>query len=86
MPLTDADVERIAQRAAEMVWQRPTLNAKGERPPAEAILAAAEGRAWDVQDRVYDLLGIIRTREAGVDLDALAAKVADVLAARLGRA
>lgn len=83
MPLTDADVERIALRAAELVWTRPTRNAKGEFPSAEGILAAAEGRAWDVQDRVYDLLA----RPVGLDLDLLAEKIADVLAARLnGRA
>lgn len=89
VPLSDTDVERIARRAAELVWARPTLNAKGERPPAEAILAAAEGRAWDVQDRVYEIrdevrrLGDTHDGLTTVDLDTLAEKVVERIAARL---
>jgi len=84
--VTPDDIEKIARRAAELVWQRPTVNAKGGAVPAEGILAAAEGRAWDVQDRVYDILGIIRAgvpAAAPVDLDALAERVVERIAGRL---
>ena len=84
MPLTDADVERVALRAAELVWTRPTRNAKGEFPSAEGILAAAEGRAWDVQDRVYDLLARpVPGALSDADLNALAERVVNLLAYKL---
>lgn len=95
VPLTQREIEAIA----DAVWRRPVTNVKGQVVAAEAILAAAEGRAWDTQDRAYDLIGLVRqladTVAAGggrveaaggtpIDLAALADLLVDRLAARLG--
>jgi hypothetical protein len=77
VPLTDADVERIARRAADLVWQRPTANAWGGIVEAQQILNGAEKRTAEILDQVH-------TPDGGVDLEALAARVVDLLAARLG--
>jgi hypothetical protein len=76
--VTPEDIEAIARRAADLVWQRPTVNAWGDIVGAEQILAGAEGRVADVQDVTH------RLAAGGVDLDALAARVVALLAARLG--
>lgn len=92
VPLTDNEIERIARRAAEMVWQQPVQNVKGEWPNAGVILAATEGRTWDVQDRVYEIRDDVRAlpdhigsaSSGGVDLNLLADHIVDRIAARLG--
>ena len=96
MPLTPDEIERIARRTAELVWQQPVQNVKGDWPGAAAILAAAEGRAWDVQDRVYEIRDDVRalpehmssqavhTEGGAIDLEALADHIIDRMAARLG--
>lgn len=100
MPLTPDEIERIAQRTAQLtapaVWNQPVQNVKGEWPPAGIILSAAEGRAWDVQDRVYEIRDDVRnlpdhmtsqavpTAEGEIDLDALADRIIDRMVTRLG--
>lgn len=102
VPLTNDEIERIAQRTAQLVgpavWNHQVQNVKGEWPGAGVILAATEGRAWDVQDRVYEIRDDVRTlpehlatngvhTEGGaIDLSALADHIVDRMAARLGGA
>lgn len=101
VPLTPDEIERIARRTAELVgpavWNHPVQNVKGEFPAAAGVLVAAEGRAWDVQDRVYEIREDVRalpehmngqapiqTTGGDVDLDALADAIIDRMAARMG--
>lgn len=96
MPLTPDEIERIARRTAELVWQQPVQNVKGEWPGAGVILSATEGRAWDVQDRVYEIRDDVRhlpdeltsqvvpVQGGQIDLSALADHIVDRMAARLG--
>jgi hypothetical protein len=95
VPLTADEIERIARRTAELVWQQPVQNVKGEWPSTAGVLVAAEGRAWDTQDRVYDILNDVRAlpdalthsvthQGVEIDLDALADRIIDRMAARMG--
>lgn len=93
VPLTPDEVERIAQRTAQLVWAQPVQNTKGEWPAAGVILSAAEGRAWDVQDRVYEIRDDVRhlpeelqvsASPGGVNIDHLADLVVTKMAERLG--
>lgn len=98
MPLNDDDKRWILQaiqsnnaQAAQLVWAQPVQNVKGEWPAAGTILAAAEGRAWDVQDRVYEIRDDVRAlpdhltqNAAGVDIDHLADLIVTRMAQRLG--
>jgi hypothetical protein len=100
MPLNDDDKRWILQaiqsnnaQAAQSVWAQPVQNVKGEWPAAATILAAAEGRAWDVQDRVYEIRDDVRglpdhliqpTATGGVDIDHLADLIVTRMAQRLG--
>jgi hypothetical protein len=78
--LTDADVERIARRAADLTWQRPTRNAWGDIVEAQQILNGAEQRGAEVWERVHAPAAGARE----IDLEALAVRVVDLLAARIG--
>ena len=79
MPLSTAEIQAIA----DAVWARPVVNAWGDRVGADQVLVGAEGRIADVQDQVHKPDAAILA--AGpVDLDALADRVVDRLAARLG--
>lgn len=86
VPLTDADVERIARRAADLVWQRPTANAWGGVVEAQQILNGAEKRTAEILDEMHSAPGEAAAGVVnGLDLEALAARVVDLLAARIGR-
>jgi len=52
LPLSDADVERIAKRAADLVWQQAQLNGFGDKVGPIQILNGVETRLKDVQDKV----------------------------------
>jgi hypothetical protein len=80
VPLSDADVERIARRAADLVWQRPTRNTWGDIVEAQQILNGTEGRGAKVLER----LSAAPASTGGLDLEALAERVVDLLATRLG--
>lgn len=98
--LTDQEIERIARRTAELtaqsVWNYPVQNVKGDWPSAAGVIVAAEGRAWDVQDRIYEVREDVRalpehmasqavaTEEGEIDLDALADRIIERMAARMG--
>jgi hypothetical protein len=77
VPLSDADVERIARRTADLTWQRPTRNGFGEVVEAQQIVNGVELRLADMQAAVSPAF-------AAVDLSVLADLVVDRLAARLG--
>jgi hypothetical protein len=95
VPLTDQEIERIARRTAELtsqsVWSHPVQNVKGEWPSAAGVLVATEGRAWDTQDRAYEIRDDVRSlpdhmtaQSGGVDLEALADLIIARMAARMG--
>lgn len=52
LPLSDADVERIAKRAADLVWQQAQTNGFGDKVGPIQILNGVETRLKDVQDKV----------------------------------
>jgi hypothetical protein len=74
MPLTVQDIQAIADAVA----RRPTVNAFGDVVGVEQIVAGTEARVAALQNQVAALA------VGGVDLDVLADRVVDRLAARLG--
>lgn len=87
MPITDADALKIAGYVA--AFKNPQIEPKGPDLRQRVVNAEANGAAALVQSRANGSslsalsAKVDKIAVGGVDLDALAAKVADLLAARL---
>jgi hypothetical protein len=96
MPLSDADVEKVARRAAELVWTRQnpvTGNSYGFHVRQLGVrtgpLTDADGRSWSLRGALQALLDRQPSPPAGsarlsdADVDRLAKAVGDDLKRRL---